>query len=111
IAIAIGLGIGAAAWGQDPTGTLIGRVTNHPDRTPLPGRHEGATSPHLHGERGTGTGANGDYKIPLRPAGSYTVKYQLEGMADRDVDTRISAAQTTMVDVGMAVAAVRDAHP
>ena len=67
-----------------------------------------ATSPNLQGDRVTITGANGDYKLPLLPAGPYTVKYELEGMAARDVETKISAAQTTQIDVGMAVAAIAE---
>ena len=36
IALVIALGIGTAAWAQNPTGTLTGRVTNN-DGTDLPG--------------------------------------------------------------------------
>jgi hypothetical protein len=108
IALAIGVSIGAAAWGQNPTGTLTGRVSNNEDGTPLPGVTVTATSPNLQGDRSTITGANGDYKLALLPAGTYTVKYELEGMAARDVETKISAAQTTLIDVGMAVAAVSE---
>ena len=100
IAVAICLSIGTTAWGQNPTGTLTGRVTNNEDGTPLPGVTVTATSPNKQGERVTITGANGDYKLPLLPAGPYTVKYELDGMATRDVETKVSAAQTVQIDVG-----------
>ena len=108
IALAICVSIGTAAWAQNPTGTLTGRVSNNEDGTPLPGVTVTATSPNLQGDRVTITGANGDYKLPLLPAGPYTVKYELEGMAARDVETKVSAAQTTQIDVGMAVAAIAE---
>ena len=108
IAVAICLSIGTTAWGQNPTGTLTGQVTNNEDGTPLPGVTVTATSPNLQGDRTTITGANGDYKLPLLPAGTYTVKYELDGMAARDVETKVSAAQTVTIDVGMAVASISE---
>ena len=63
IALAICVSIGTAAWGQNPTGTLTGRVTDNEDGTPLPGVTVTATSPNLQGDRTTITGANGDYKL------------------------------------------------
>jgi hypothetical protein len=69
----------AAAQGTQ-TGTLSGTVKD-PDGLIVPGVTVGVVSPALQGERNTVTDANGHYSIPGLPPGTYTVRFELPGMA------------------------------
>src|SRR5206468_4750189 len=62
-----------------PTATIIGRVTA--DGAVLPGVTVTVASPNLQGTRSTVTTQTGEYLVPLLPPGSYTVKFELSGMA------------------------------
>jgi outer membrane receptor protein involved in Fe transport len=90
-----------------PTGTLTGRVTTS-NGEGLPGVVVEVTSPSLQGSRSATTSENGDYIIPLLPPGEYQVKSTLEGFVAPERNLKISAAQTTKLDVEMASASVNE---
>ena len=94
-------------WAQNPTGTLIGRVTDS-DGGNLPGVLITAESPNLQGTRTATTGINGDYKLAFLPPGVYQVSYQLDGFNTATRETKLSAAQTTISDVRLEIGAVTD---
>lgn len=96
-----------AAWAQNPSGTLIGRVGDA-EGGALPGVTVTATSPSLQGERITVTGVNGDYKLAFLPPGLYQVTYQLEGFTTSRREVKLSAAQTTTSDITLELGAVSE---
>jgi outer membrane receptor protein involved in Fe transport len=94
-------------WAQNPTGTLTGRVTDE-QGAGLPGATVSATSAVLQGERSSQTNNNGDYKLAFLPPGVYQVTYELEGFKSAVREVKISAAQTTISDVGMELGVVTE---
>ncbi len=87
---------------QNPTGELMGRVTDSTGGT-LPGVTVTVTSPALQGSRTATTSGNGDYKIPFLPPGLYQVTYQLDGFQTTVREVKLSAAQTTPSNVRMQI--------
>lgn len=90
-----------------PTGILSGRVTSQ-DGSALPGVLVTVTSPALQGTRTATTSENGEYNLPLLPPGDYQVSYELEGFLSPQQTVKISAAQTTRIDMEMAQATVSE---
>ena len=82
---------------QISTGDLTGRVEDE-QGTPLPGVTVTATSPSLQGVRVVVSDGNGNYKVPLLPAGTYRVAYELNGFAKVLRDVNIDTARTTASD-------------
>lgn len=79
--VALVLGIGVTAWAQGTqTGTLSGTVLDQGGLV-LPGVTVTVTSASLQGVRTTVTDENGRYNMPGLPPGTYTVLYELQGMA------------------------------
>src|SRR5437879_11833302 len=75
--------ITGAVFGQGvQTATLEGTVTG-PDGNPLPGVTVTVKSPALMGARTTVTGTTGDYNMPGRPPGDYSITFGLEGTQPR----------------------------
>lgn len=78
--VALVLAVSATASGQGTqTGTLSGTVLDQGGLV-LPGVTITATSPALQGARSTVTDENGHYSIPGLPPGTYTVRFELQGM-------------------------------
>jgi hypothetical protein len=92
---------------QNPTGTLTGRVTDA-QGAGLPGVTVSATSAALPGERSSATHANGDYKLAFLPPGVYQVTYELDGFKSAVKEVKISAAQTSIADLGMELGVVSE---
>jgi len=94
------------AFGQVPTGTLSGHVT---DATGiLPGVTVSTISPSLQGTRTAVTNENGDYIFRFLPPGEYTIKFELAGFQTIDTTVKVSAAQTAKVDALMPEAKVAE---
>ena len=93
---------------QVATGELTGRVQDA-NGDPLPGVTLTATSPKLQGSRVVVSDGNGNYKLPILPAGTYNVIYELEGFATGIREVNINAGQTTKSDpVTMTLSAVTE---
>ena len=92
---------------QNPTGTLTGTVSDN-SGSALSGVTVTATSPNLQGQRSTQTGGNGAYKLAFLPPGDYSVTYELEGFKTAVKEVKVSAAQTSVVDVAMELGAVSE---
>ncbi len=79
------------------TGSISGRVTAT-DGSLLPGVTVEARSDVLPGPRVTVTGANGEYRLPALPPGSYTVKFDLSGMQSVTRKAQVQLAQDVVAD-------------
>ena len=79
----------------NPTATLTGRVIN--EGQGLPGVTVNVKSPSLQGTRTAITSVNGDFVLPILPAGDYTVTFTMSGFQTVTRQIKLSAAQTTPV--------------
>ena len=77
-------------------GTISGRVVD-PDGLPIPGVTITVASSNLQGVRSTTTSANGDFVLPLLPAGDYTLTYELEGFSTVKQTQRVAPGDTTVL--------------
>ena len=92
--------------GQASSGTLTGVATA--DGVPLPGVTVTVSSPSLQGTRTAVTGENGAFIFPSLPPGTYTVLFELEGMAAVTKTTQVSLAQTQRADAALGVNALAE---
>jgi hypothetical protein len=107
VALAVLL-VAAQAMAQISTGELTGR-TQDEGGAALPGVTITAVSPQLQGDRVVVSDGNGNYKLPLLPAGTYTVTYELEGFATAVREVKINAGATTRSDpVAMQVSQIEE---
>jgi hypothetical protein len=96
---------GGPAFAQaELAGTLRGTVTLA-DGSPVPGVQVTAASPALQGERSTVSNEQGQWLLRNLPPGSYTVTFELEGMATVQSTAAVRLGQDTPVNVEMSVAA------
>lgn len=96
--------LGSPALAQVPTATLTGTVTH--DRGPLPGVLVTLKSPGLQGTRSTVTAVTGSFAVPQLPPGDYTVTFAISGFQTATRKLRLSAAQTSPVEVEMVLGGV-----
>jgi hypothetical protein len=89
------------------TGSISGTVTAS-DGTALPGVTVEARSDVLPGPRVTVTGANGEYRLPALPPGSYTLKFDLPGTRGVTRNAEVQLAQDTVADVSLGLEAVAE---
>ncbi len=93
------------AWAQGaPQSTLTGRVLN--DGQALPGVSVTVKSSSLQGSRAATTSINGDFVLPQLPPGDYTVTFTLGGFQTVTRQVKLSAAQTTPIQVSMNLSSV-----
>lgn len=107
VALMVSLLLVPAAVAQNPTASLIGRVTDA-DGAALPGVQITAESPNLQGERSSFAGTNGDYKVAFLPPGDYTLTYTLDGLGTVIKELKLSAAQTAISNIEMKVSDVSE---
>lgn len=105
VCLVVGLMLAPQLLAQNPTGTLVGRVTDS-DNANLPGVTVTVTSPSLQGTRTAQTGVNGAYKLAFLPAGDYQVTFELEGFATVVSNVRIFAAQDRSANATMEISEV-----
>jgi len=105
VCLVVGLMLAPQLLAQNPTGMLVGRVTDS-DGANLPGVTVTVTSPSLQGTRTAQTGVNGAYKLAFLPAGDYQVTFELEGFATVVSNVRIFAAQDRSADATMEISEV-----
>jgi hypothetical protein len=95
---------GVAFAQAELTGALRG-TTKLADGSAVPGVLVTATSPALQGQRTTVTGEAGQWIIRNLPPGTYTVTFELEGMATVQSTVPVKLGQDTPVNIEMQVAA------
>jgi hypothetical protein len=89
------------------SGSISGRVTSV-DGEPLPGVTIEATSNVLPQPRQTVSAANGEYRLPLLPPGTYEISFALEGMGTEKRSVLVALQQSSTVDVALSVTAVTE---
>ncbi|MCP4661312.1 MAG: TonB-dependent receptor [bacterium] len=105
VCLVVGLMLAPQLLAQNPTGTLVGNVTDS-DGGSMPGVTVSVSSPSLQGTRTAQTGVNGAYKLAFLPAGDYQVTFELEGFATVVSNVRIFAAQPRTADATMEISEV-----
>ena len=95
---------GVAFAQGNPSATLTGRVIN--EGQGLPGVTVTVKSPNLQGTRTAVTSVNGDFVLPQLPPGDYNITYTMSGFQTVTRQVKLSAAQTSNVQVTMSLAAV-----
>jgi hypothetical protein len=93
------------AGAQVPTGSISGRVTDSSGGV-LPGVTVTATSPNLQGPRVIVTSSFGDYVLPLLPAGSYELTFELAGFQLTRVAIDVASTESVPLDVTLSIAGV-----
>ncbi|RKG88075.1 TonB-dependent receptor [Corallococcus terminator] len=76
VVLAAGLLYGSAAFAQ--SSVILGTVINTEDKKPAADVVVTATSPNLQGEQIVVTDAQGNYRIPQLPPGTYTLRFEKE---------------------------------
>jgi hypothetical protein len=105
---AVMLFVSVTAFAQGvQTGVLTGTVTDA-DGLVLPGVTVTVTSPALQGARSTVTDANGVYSLRGLPGGTYTVRFELSGMKEVEVQQRVDIALTARVDAQLQLATLSE---
>jgi hypothetical protein len=89
--------LGASPLFAQQTGSISGTVRTA-DGAVLPGVSVEARSDVLPGPRSTVTGANGEYRLPALPPGSYTVTFSLSGMQTQTRKAQVQLALPTVAD-------------
>src|SRR4051812_24322863 len=84
------------------TGTIRGKVMTT-DGAVLPGATVEARSAVLPGPRTTVTAANGEYRLPALPPGSYTVTFSLSGMQTVTRKAAVQLSEETVADATLGV--------
>ena len=105
--VVVTLCLAAAPGMAQQTGGITGRVTDTGGGV-LPGVTVEARADVLPGPRDTVTDANGEYRLPALPPGSYKVKFELSGMQVVTRDALVQLAQDTSVDATLGVAGVAE---
>lgn len=89
------------------TGTISGRVTDSGGGV-LPGVTVEARSDVMPAPRVTTTGSVGDYRLPALVPGTYTVTFELSGMAPATKQVQVQLAQDTVVNVSLGLEGVKE---
>ncbi|MBK9090917.1 MAG: TonB-dependent receptor [Holophagales bacterium] len=95
---------GVAFAQGSPSSTLTGRVLN--EGQGLPGVSVTVKSPTLQGTRTAVTSVNGDFSLPQLPPGDCTVTLTMSGFQTVTRQVKLSAAQTSQLQVTMNMASV-----
>ena len=90
------------------TGAIAGKVTDTSGAI-LPGVTIEARSNVLPTPRLTQTGANGEYRLPALPPGTYTVKFELSGMQTVQRQALVQLGQDTIADATLGVGVLTEA--
>ena len=102
LALSCALALAAVPALAQQTGSISGKVTD-PDGGALPGVTVEATSPVLPQARTTVSGADGDYRLPLLPPGSYKVVFSLSGFAAVERSAAVALQQNTALNATMSL--------
>lgn len=97
----------AVLLGQATTGQIVGTVTDD-QGDGLPGVLVRATGPRLPGERVVTTDAEGSYRLPSLPPGTYLLQFALQGFQPTERDGVVNLDQTLRIDVRLRLATVTE---
>ena len=100
--LSVGLLLIAPIVFAQTTGEILGTVADTQGGA-LPGVTVEATSPNLQGTRTTVTGANGNYRMPTLPPGSYRVRAVLSGFSTAEKTATVSLDATATVNFTMQI--------
>ena len=90
------------------TGAITGKVTDE-QKSPLPGATVTLTSPNLMGARTSLTDANGDFRFPALPPGTYSLKAEISGFGTQIQEkVRLTTTTTLTIDIVLKPAAVSE---
>jgi len=98
--------VATASFAQT-TSSLIGTATT--EGAPLPGVTVTISSPALQGTRTTVTGNNGGYIFPALNPGTYTVRFDLEGLQSVTKTVNLALAAQGRSDADLRVSAIAEA--
>lgn len=104
----LSLAVSAIPLFAQQTGAISGKVTAT-DGSALPGVTVEARSDVLPGPRVTVTAANGEYRLPALPPGSYTLKFDLPGTQSVTRNAQVQLAQDTVADASLGLEAITEA--
>ena len=104
IALAATIALPNAISVAQTTGDISGRVTDTSE-TPLPGVTIEATSPSLPGARVSVTDANGAYRIPAIPPGTYRVRASLPGFRATENNCIVALGSAMTVNLTLRIEA------
>src|ERR1700693_3007494 len=93
------LSMAAALYGVDPTGTLVGTVTD-PSNSVVPNASVSVRNQDTNAVRKLETSATGDYSAPLLPPGTYEIRVEVPNFrtsVNRNVEVDVTS--TVRVDV------------
>ena len=98
----------AQGGGASVTGSINGRVADSSGAV-LPGVTVTVTSPSMMGAQTSVTDANGTYRFPALPPGTYTINYELSGFNTlKRENIQIAMGFTATVNVELGVAALQE---
>jgi Carboxypeptidase regulatory-like domain len=98
----------AATAAAQQTGAIAGKVTDTSGAV-LPGVTIEASANVLPTPRVTTSGANGEYRMPALPPGTYTVKFELTGMQTVSRQALVQLGQDTIADATLGVGVLTEA--
>jgi len=91
----------SALVGQESTGQIVGTVKAKSTKAGLEGVKVTLTSPALQGPRVLVTDANGSFRAPLLPPGTYRIQTQKDGFSSAPVTSDLRLAQVLRLDLNM----------
>ena len=91
------LSIPAVSWGQSPTGTITGHVSDSQGKA-VAGATITVESPNLQQAQKTTSASNGGYIFKLLPPGTYVATFQSSGFAPVKKTFSVAAAEPVAVD-------------
>ncbi len=107
LTLCLALALAATSSAQELTGSIRGTVVDN-DGNPLPGVLVKASSPALMGTQSAITPANGTFRFPSLPPGTYTVTAELQGFKNfirENVVVRVGMVVTIDINMEMSVLA------
>jgi Carboxypeptidase regulatory-like domain/TonB dependent receptor len=101
--------LASVASAQTTGGTIAGKVQGK-DGSPLPGVTVTASNKDTGLDRSTTSSSDGAFILPSLPAGTYTVKAELEGFATVNVsDVKVNVSSERKLEISMGASSVQEA--
>ena len=108
IALVVCLFLTASAFGQDPRGSIVGRVTDASDAV-IPGVRVSAINDATQVAVSTTTNESGNFSIPFLPPGAYTVSAEAVGFKNFSRSgVRLRVSEVAEINIPMELGAVTE---